>query len=278
VHDILRRQHWGSLVAVPLKTQSASLGSITLFYRRGLEPEQRDVDFLSTIGEMAAVAITNHQLAARMARKSALEERNRIARDLHDSVSQTMFSISLRARALQLASVSSSAAPAGMAEGLEQLHRLTSEALADMREMIHHLRPEALESEGLINLVQRHATSLHNQHGLDINVTSDVDTIDLPGADQLELLRIIQEAMGNAVRHSGSETLDVEFTADAERLAIKVIDNGSGFIIRRSPSGHFGLNTMSERATSIGATLTIESRPGHTVVHIEVPRSRGSLQ
>ncbi len=276
VHDILRAHRWGTLVAVPLKSVTRTIGSITLFYRSGQEPEARDVDFLSTIGEMAAVAIVNHELAARMARKSALEERHRIARDLHDSVSQTMFGISMRSRALQLAAEGATAEPKHLADGLGQLHQLSVDALADMREMIHHLRPEALETVGLIQLVRRHATSLAAQHEIETTVSSNVDNLDLPYPDQLELLRIAQEAMANAARHSGAGLLEVTFWSDSDLVRIQITDDGTGFIRDEKPSGHFGLKTMAERASSLGATLTIESRPGRTEVSVMVPRREGS--
>jgi len=275
VHDILREHQWGSLVAVPLMSQGRTLGSITLFYRIGHEPQERDVDFLSAIGGMAAVAIINHELAARMARDSALEERHRIARDLHDSVSQTMFSISLRCRALQLATETAGRDREDLASDLAELHQLATGALADMREMILHLRPEGLEREGLIGLVRRKAAALEAQQSITTEVVSDTTAPDLPHHVQLELLRIVQEAMGNAARHSDADRLRVSFTADFDTLTVCIRDNGRGFVLDTEPAGHFGLTTMAERASSLGATLTIKSRPGCTEVVVAVPLRDG---
>lgn len=284
VHATLRDAEWGSLVAVPLRYQDKTLGSVTLFYRRGQDPGKGDVRFISTIGEMAAVAMVNHELATRRARESALEERHRIARDLHDSVSQKIFGISLRSRALQMAVESRPGAPAAgtmgagteIADQLGDLYGLSVDALADMREMIHHLRPEALESAGLIGLIRRHAEGLVDSSDIDIRVSSQVESPDLSYADQLELYRIVQEAMGNAVRHSGADVINVRLTADENSVTVHVRDDGDGFDIHER-EGHYGLRTMAERASKLGAAIAIDSSPGSTTVRVTVP-VRGAVR
>ena len=202
---------------------------------------------------------------------AVLEERNRLARNLHDSVSQTIFSMRLNAEAARLL-LEQDRAKAG--EQLVRLQELAESALAAMRSLIHELRPTAIAEQGLVPALRRLLTLLERQHGLrtTFNVTGEADLSD----DQAEqIYRIVQEGLNNVVKHARTDRAAVTARFEKDRLVLQIEDRGGGFDQARiaGKTESIGLVGMRERVESLGGTLKIVSAPDQgTRITVEVAR------
>lgn len=227
-----------------------------------------DVTILELLAAHAATAIENAR-RARIAQRTAIdEERNRLARDLHDSVSQSLFSASLIAEQLPaMARINSKAA----SDGLQTLHQLVRGALIEMRALLIELRPAALAEAPLHVAIDQLANAFTARRGIPIAVALD-PAPQVPPMVQEALYRIVQECLNNALKHAQARTIGVQMavepailnaeTAWTGTLTLTVTDNGRGFVIDQLDPTHLGLGIMRERAAAIGALLQIASRPG----------------
>jgi signal transduction histidine kinase len=202
---------------------------------------------------------------------AVMEDRNRLARNLHDSVSQTIFSMRLTAEAARLLLEQDQAKAR---EQLVRLQELSESALTAMRALIHELRPTAITEQGLVPALRRLLTLLERQHGLStaFNVTGEPDLSD----EQAEqIYRIVQEGLNNVVKHARTNRAAVTARFEKEYLVLQIEDRGRGFNPERiaGNSESIGLSSMRERVESLGGTLKIDSSPGQgTRVTVEVGR------
>jgi signal transduction histidine kinase len=250
-----------SFLGVPILSASGVLGALYLTDKEdGAEFTDEDERLIEMLAAHASIAIENARLYERGRELSFVEERNRLARDLHDSVVQKLFGIVLAAEsAATLFDVD-----AERARGeVRRLQDLAQGAVGELRSLIFQLRPAAVESDGLAAALAKHVEVLRAAHRLDI----DLDVVGAPrlrpGVDD-EVFRIAQEALQNALRHAGSERVQVRLEENPERLALTVRDDGRGFDpgAPEHRSRRLGLTSMEERARALGGTLAIESRPG----------------
>jgi signal transduction histidine kinase len=277
MHPVIRGRNWAALVATPLLVRDTAIGALTAFYPSGQQPAPADVAYLSSISSLVAVAVRNHRLVSELEAKAAVEERNRIARELHDSVSQMLFSLNLRSRALRRAN--ESPAPGRrerVQRGLEEIHWLTEGVLGEMRALIAQLRPHELEGDGIVGAVNGYASALTAR----AEVVIDVEAADLPelsAGTETQVFRIVQEALNNAVRHANARRIRVAIGPSDEpsRLQVLVEDDGDGFDPSAARPGHFGLRTMRERCEELGGSLTVTSRPGCSSVIAEIDLAGG---
>jgi signal transduction histidine kinase len=194
-------------------------------------------------------------------------ERRRLARELHDVVVQALYGIVLGARA---ARGLLDRAPGQAAEPLEYVLSLAEAGLAETRALIFDLRPESLETEGLVAALTKQAAPLSARHGLEVH-TDLCDEPALPLDIKEALYRIAQEAMHNTVKHAQAGRIALRLADQAGTIVLEVCDDGKGFNPAGSFPGHLGLRSMSERATQLGGTLQIESAPGRgTCVRAEI--------
>lgn len=194
------------------------------------------------------------------------EERQRLAGDLHDSVSQALFSMNLHTRALQLMVErgNDSTRDAKMARGLEDLRDLTQTALSEMRALIFQLRPDALHNDGLVVAIRKQAAALSAREGLDILVDTSQDHFPLDERAESELFLFVREALHNCAKHAQAERIKVRLVEPGSvdgTLEIEVLDDGTGFDPRVRRPGHFGLDTMRERVEGLGGQFVIDSSP-----------------
>ena len=274
--DVTLKPHRPSIHAVmgvPLQCDGAMVGLIVVANRpHGYNP--RDGEVVAAVAEPLAAAIVSTHLheAERQAQRESqrlniaaaeratLDERRRLARDLHDSTSQALYGIALAAQAVRRGTRSG----AGMSELLEPLDfiaHLADAAQADMRSLLFGLRPESLAEEGLRSGLQRLATAAHARHALAVDVVCD----ELPSVrlETLEALyRVAEEAVNNAVRHAAARSLRIECTAVGASVQLRIIDDGAGFDVAADHSGHIGIRGMRERARAAGMQLTIDSKVG----------------
>ena len=203
---------------------------------------------------------------------AAGEERAHLARELHDSVTQALFSMTLVSRSVEMLLEKD---PAGARDQLVQLRELQREALAEMRALIFELRPGNLEQDGLVRALKTHASALQGRLGLPIVVESDVaDRLPLPAEEVL--YRIAQEALHNVVKHAAAHSVRVEVRREGRGVRLRVEDDGKGFDPERVPDGHLGLAGMRARADRVGARFTCTSRSGDGTT-VEVRMSAEAL-
>jgi signal transduction histidine kinase len=258
---------WDTYISVPLTVRGHTLGVLNGFYPPNHDPGEAEVAFLRTMCDQAAIAVENARLLDEAEGKAALEERQRIARDLHDSVCQSLFSLTLRMRAVEMAAerLDAAADPDGrLRANVGTARRLAHDTLAEMRGLVLELRPGALPDLGLEQAVRQHAAAVAGREGLTVTVRGtagdglDDDTVE-------NLYRIFQEALHNVVKHAGARNVEVLLGPGGEAggaSVLEVSDDGSGFDPSVPAPGHLGLVGMAERARRIGAVLTIDSAPG----------------
>ena len=210
--------------------------------------------------------------ARRSEGERAVEERRRIARDLHDSVSQALFSTVLHTRTAQKALVQEGASPSGLVgRSLGTIADLTKSVQSEMRSLIFELRRDPVH-DGLVAALVRHASGLGAQDGLTIDVRGPAPRLPLSERVETQLFAIGREALANVQRHAGATVAQVRVEAQNGQVVVEVRDNGRGFNPTVGHPGHFGLDSMRSRAAEVGGRLAIASTPGRgTVVRVRVP-------
>ncbi len=272
MYPLLREAAWDTVASVPLLYRNRAIGALNVFYPRGKNPSDAEIAFLTAIADQAAVAVENARLFAEAKEKAILEERQRLARELHDSVSQALYGIALGARTARTLLDRN---PAQAAEPLDYVLSLAEAGLAEMRALIFELRPETLETEGLVAALTMQIESVRARHGLEIQAEWCSDP-QLPYEISEAIYRIAQEALNNIVKHARARQAVVRLTCGVDEVCLEVSDDGDGFAFEDSFPGHLGLRSMRERAARLGGTLQVESAPSRgTRIHLTIPRSNG---
>ncbi|MET9250738.1 GAF domain-containing sensor histidine kinase [Nonomuraea sp. NPDC003709] len=253
-------------LGVPIRDGDQVLGIIFLANKRtpgGFT--QADQELLTLFAAHAAIALTNARLYERGRELAMLEERNRVARELHDAVTQKLFSLRLTAQA---ASAMLDRAPEQAAAELERVQRLAGEALSELRAVIVELRPAELDRHGLAETLRKHVRLLDRLHPSLVTF----ECLELPPVDpevEVAVLRVAQEALHNALRHAEAASVSVRLAYADGRLVLIVRDDGNGF--EQAESRGLGLVSMRDRAESVGGAMTVESAHGRgTTVRVEV--------
>lgn len=248
-----------SWMGVPLTIRERIIGMLTLDH---IEPgyySEHQADLALAFANQAAVAIENAQLYEQASELAAINERQRLARELHDAVTQTLFSASLIAEVLPRLYERD---PDEGENRLEELRELTRGALAEMRTLLMELRPAALTEVGLSDLLHQLAEAINGRARIPVQVDIDGETCLLPPEVQVTLYRITQEALNNVAKHSGATQVTISMRCDQGGVEISVQDDGQGFVLADVPPDRLGLGIMQERAEEIGAELAIDSQRG----------------
>ena len=217
----------------------------------------------------AAVALARAEtLREHQAEQAAQEERTRIARDLHDSVTQSLFAATLKAEALSIAS--GDEAP-GITAAAEDVRRLSRGALAQMRTMLLELRGDPVEEVPLQQLLRNLVEAAESRASVKVTLTLCEDSALPPHVHEV-VYRVTQEALNNVIRHAKAQNAWVQLDREPANVRLRIGDDGCGFDVSSVDSGHFGLKTMRERACDSGGQLAVRSVPGEgTVVEAEWP-------
>jgi signal transduction histidine kinase len=232
----------------------------------------RDEQLLGLFAAHAAIALVNARLYERVSELSVMEERARLARELHDAVSQKLFSIRAKARA---ASVLAGRDPARAAAEMDSVAALTGAAHAELRAVISGLAPPDLADCGLAESLRRYSGLTGLAHGVTVRFTSD-EVPPLGPAREVAVYRVAQEALHNALRHSAAAQIEITISITARKLTLAVADDGRGFMTD-TPAAGLGLTSMRQRAAEVGANLSVTSSPGAgTRVTLEVPIEQGA--
>jgi PAS domain S-box-containing protein len=260
----------GSLLAIPLRVGGAILGVLEV--RGGTEGfDEGDTRILSHFADQAAVAIEKARLRQQAEQVAVIEERQRLARELHDSVTQSLYSAALYADAAKMAMKSGKSEV--VVNNLSELRTLAREAMLEMRLLIFELHPPALEEEGLVGALRTRLATVETRAGLETDIQVDGSETDLPPEVKEALYRVSQEALNNVIKHAQGSRVEVRTVLQADRAMLEVRDDGCGFKTE-SANGGMGLKGMKDRIVRLGGQLVIDSSPDlGTVVRAEVPLS-----
>jgi PAS domain S-box-containing protein len=255
-------------LGVPLVVKNQLVGILRLSHTQPDRFTHRQAQLVTAIANQAAMAIENAHLYDQARQLAAIAERQRLARELHDSVSQALYGISL---GTHTAIALTRRDPQKLDDVLKYILSLAEAALTEMRALIFELRPDSLETEGLVWALDRQAEALQARRGVSVrkNLCDEIkSSIEVKEG----LYRIAQEAMQNAVKHGNPSEIYLELSCSEHFVELVVKDDGSGFDPNQAFPGHLGLRSMSERATRLGGSLVIDSAPGKgTRVQVKLP-------
>ncbi len=248
----------GALLAVPLLVRSDAYGVLALTYREERAFTDFDVRLGASFGGQVALAIENARLRDEIGQAAAATERSRLARDLHDSVTQSLFAASLKAEAVRRRWRPSTDEAR---DNVEDVERLARGALAEMRTLLLELRPDALAEASLATLIEQLAAA--TEGGSRVTVHVDLrGSAPLPQDVSVALFRIAQEALQNVNRHSGAAEAWVMLDMTGSTVRLTVRDDGHGFDAATVTPEHLGLAMMRERGEDAHVEVTVESAPG----------------
>jgi signal transduction histidine kinase len=261
-----------SFLGVPIVAAQEVIAAFYLTEKRtGPTFDEHDQALIELLAAHAAIAITNARLNERSRELSIVSERNRLALELHDAVSQKLFSLVLSA---ETAATLLDKDPAAARAQVARLGELAREALGELRSLILGLRPPELERDGLAGALRKEIEMLERIHGVKVELTAGGGGGGGALERDLGVLRIAHEAIHNAVHHAGASKIAVRLREGDGRLTLEVVDDGSGFdpALPELRSKHLGLTSMEERAKELGGRLEIRSvRGSGTTIELEVP-------
>jgi signal transduction histidine kinase len=255
-------------MAVPLMLQDRPVGMLSVSRD---EPGYFNADHVRiarAVADQAAIAIENARLYEQAQHFAAVEERQRLARELHDSVSQALYGIALGART---ARTLLDRDPARAVDPVEYVLQLAEAGLTEMRALIFELRPESLENEGLVAAIEKQVSATRARYGL--NVEDELcEEPPAPIEVKEAIFRVVQESLHNIVKHAHASRVEVRLDFGDGEITLEVSDDGVGFDADGSFPGHMGLKSMRERTVKFGGITTIESAPGEgTRIRVRIP-------
>jgi PAS domain S-box-containing protein len=268
LHELLGDSQWDCIAVVPLASLHQRFGSVNAYYSPGTEPSPDDLAFLRAVADQGAVAVQNARLLAEAQSRAGLLERQRLARELHDSVSQALYGIALGARTARALADHS---PHQLAEPLDYVLSLAEAGMTEMRSLIFELRPESLATEGLVAALDKQVAVLRARHQLTVSAELGAEPeLALPVKETL--YRIAQEALHNVVKHAHARHVEIRLRGRDDAVELEIGDDGVGFVPDEPRPGHLGMQSMRERAAGQGGSIEVTSAPGlGTTVRVRLP-------
>ncbi len=262
VKEALELEGVEQVINVPLFAKGRLVGAFNLGTRHARTVTAEEMSLLSSIGRQIAVAVENARLYDQAEQSAAIAERHRLSRELHDSVTQSLYSVTMYAEAAARLLVAGDTAMA--TDHLRELRSTAQEALREMRLLIFELRPLALAKIGLAAALQARLDSVEMRGGIqtELHVEGAQDRQALPHPVEEELYHIAQEALNNVLKHAGAQRVWVDLCFSEAETSLVIRDNGIGFAPTAASNGGLGLASLKERAEKIGASLEIKTQPG----------------
>lgn len=258
-----------SLLVVPLRVDAKVIGILNIL-NNPREPSTEDTRIIDLFADQAAIIIEHIRLQFQAEQLAVLEERQRLARELHDSVTQALYSVTLYADAARMAF--SARKWDALEKNLQEVRNMSQEAMYDMRLLVFELRPFMLEREGLASALRARLAAVEGRSGLKTDVLVEAERR-LPIAMEEELYRIAQEGLNNVVKHAKATQAQIRLKYYENTVLLELIDDGKGFDPDAADqSGGFGLQGIRERVLQLGGTLSIESAPWKgTSLSVRIP-------
>jgi signal transduction histidine kinase len=269
MRELVLREGLELLLSIPLMVHGRCVGAINVGTRTPRYIEKEEVALLAAIGHQIGVAVENARLYEQAQQLAVMKERNRLARDLHDSVTQALFGITLYSEAASRQLLSGQI---DLAAGhLCEIQETAQESLQEMRLLIFELRLPVIRNEGLAAALQARLEAVEARVGLQVSFESQLRSELSPEVEE-GLYRIAQEALNNTLRHAHAQNVIVRLNQNGRSIDLEVSDDGVGFDLTQARnSGGFGLRGMEERAARLGGALTVESKPDQgTRIVVEV--------
>jgi signal transduction histidine kinase len=259
-----------SYVGIPIKCKGKILGILCLFSQIDHEISIQGMTLLSAVADQLGAAIDSSRLRRRAAEAAVFEERQRLARDLHDSVTQSLYSMTLLAEGYRRQVPKAS--PEDIQAWLEDLESVSLQALKEMRLLLYELKPASFQEDGLMNALNRRLQSVESRSGMKVNFSVKPHT-SIPVIYQEDLYRIAQEALNNIIKHSGADCVEIRLENQNGVIQLEIHDNGKGFVPSKAiHAGGLGLSGMNERARSLGGNLAIQSnKDSGTILRVMIP-------
>ena len=262
--SVVSESVFNSLAVVPLISRAQVLGTLAVIARGRRDFSDQDIKLLTSIGDQIGVAVENAQLYEQAQQAAVMEERQRLARELHDSVTQSLHGSTLMAEAaVRIAATGDLERTRGY---LTRLGEISQQALKEMRLLVYELRPLALADVTLVEALQQRLDAVERRAGIEVRLEAD-EALDLPDTTEETLYRIAQEALNNALQHASPTSVVVSIHVTGEppeqQVVLEVSDDGAGFDVNAlGDQGGIGMASMKERAEKLGGNLVVHSSPG----------------
>jgi len=248
-----------SFLSLPMRAGGKVLGILTILGDETQQFNAEEVALLASVADQVGVAIENARLRQQAEHAAIVEERERLARELHDSVTQSLYSLALFAEAGENLIESNDLEEAK--HNLRRMGETAQQALKEMRLLVYQLRPLDLEKEGLIGALHQRLSAVEGRVNINARLVAD-ELVDLPAPLEEELYRIAQEALNNALKHAAATAITLHLRIKDNEVELEVVDDGQGFDpLAAANTGGMGLQSMQARAEKLGGTLSIVSGP-----------------
>lgn len=278
VQMYIRKHQLQSGLVIPLISRQVDLGILILAKDEiGSGFTKNELQLAETIAADIAAAIENERLTEQARLAAVTAERQRLARELHDSVTQSIYSLTLLSSGWE--SMARQGTLADPANSFQRLGAVGQQALREMRLLVHQMRMPTLEQEGLVNAIQQRLDAVERRANIDSHLTIHGNVSTLPRNIEDELFKIAQEALNNSLKHARAESIGVHIEEDQGKITLCVEDDGVGFDTAAKYAG-MGLNTMQERAHSISGDFVIRSKVRHgtqVIISLKVPEEKQVL-
>lgn len=247
-----------SWIWIPLAVKTRLIGGLGFAHKKPNYFTNHHASLALSVANQIAITMVNAELSEQAQALAVIEERQRLARNLHDAINQSLFTAGIIAEVIPRLWEQDQALAR---RSLKDLHRLTRSAQAEMRALLAELRPSTLIDTNLGDLIQHLGYALSGR--IDIPVVVNVSgNIDIPSRVQIVFYRVCQEALTNIAKHAKASRVDIDLQQDGTELTLRVRDDGKGFDQNQKTSGHYGVQMMQERTDAVGAQLTVMSQPG----------------
>jgi signal transduction histidine kinase/PAS domain-containing protein len=259
-----------SVLSVPLKVREEVIGVLQVVDTRPNHLTEKDLPLVEAVASEAAIAVQNARLHALNEQLAVQEERHRLARDLHDTVTQSLYGIGLTAQSA-FKVLSKSGIDEVDLQPIKHIHELARDTLVEMRGHLYDLRPDALSQKGLVTALSHHCDMLRGQYSISINFSAERDLTFTQEVQEV-IFNIARESLWNIIRHAGASRVKVLLFRDRSHIELSVEDNGTGFDPTLVTSRGQGMSNMAERAKSVDGTFDICSEPGRgTRLRVRIP-------